>query len=221
MGTRLAFLLTASALLVSAAEPLKLPKPEFLPVSLADALNSRKTERKLVGPSLSLAEASLLTWSAQGENRPGRRTAPAIYAKYALDLYFLTAGSPTLPAGVYRYQPQAHALEFVTAGGPKEVLSKIKGMFPFIHEAPGVFVVAGDVSRVESVSFGKGATYTYFEAGAATQNLLLQAAAMKLGVAIATPYSVDMEAVAKAMGMPRNVRPLTLMPIGHPTPASE
>jgi nitroreductase len=98
------------------------------------------------------------------------------------------------------------------------VLGKVKGMFSFVTDAPGVFVLAGDVGRVESVSFGKGQVYTFFEAGAAAQNLALQAAAMKLGVAISTPYSVDMDAVAQAMNMPKGVRPLALMPIGHPLP---
>lgn len=203
---------------LAAAEPLKLPKPEVLPVTLAEAMNSRKTDRKVGLPALSLPEASLLAWAAQGENRPGRRTVPAIYAKYALDLYLITAGSDSLPAGVYQYQSAGHQLLKVADGGPWQVLGKIKGMFSFVTDAPGVFVVAGDVGRVESVSFGKGQVYTFFEAGAACQNLALQAAAMKLGVAISTPYSVDMDAVAKAMNMAKGVRPLALMPIGHPIP---
>jgi SagB-type dehydrogenase family enzyme len=207
-----------AALVLSAGEPLKLPKPEVLPVTLAEALNGRRTERKVGPPALSLPEASLLAWAAQGENRPGRRTAPAIYAKYSLDLYLITSGSDSLPAGVYQYQSAGHQLLKVAEGGPKQVLGKVKGMFSFVTDAPGVFVVAGDIGRVESVSFGKGQVYTFFEAGAASQNLLLQAAAMKLGVAISTPYSVDMDAVAQAMNMPKGARPLTLMPIGHPVP---
>ena len=205
-------------LLSAAGEPIKLPKPEALPVSLSEAMGARKTDRKVGPPALSLPEVALLAWAAQGENRPGRRTVPAIYAKYALDLYLITLGSDTLPAGVYQYQSSSHQLVKVAEGGPKQVLGKIKGMFSFVTDAPGVFVVAGDVGRGESVSFGKGQVYTFFEAGAACQNLALQAAAMKLGVAISTPYSVDMDAVAQSMNMTKGIRPLALMPIGHALP---
>jgi hypothetical protein len=219
MNLRNVLLAFTATMGLGAAEPLVLPKPEVSPVTLAEAMNSRKTDRKVVPPALSLQEVSLLAWAAQGENRPGRRTVPAIYAKYALDLYLITSGSDTLPAGVYQYRSAGHQLLKVAEGGPQQVLGKIKGMFSFVTDAPGIFVMAGDVGRVESVSFGKGQVYTFFEAGAACQNLALQAAAMKLGVAISTPYSVDMDAVAKAMNMAKGVRPLALMPIGHPAPA--
>ena len=211
---------TASTLFVAAGDPVKLPRPESLPATLAEALTERRTERKVGPPALSLKEVSLLAWAAQGENRPGRRTVPAIYAKYSLDLYVITAGSDTLPAGVYLYQSAGHQLLKVAEGGPKQVLGKVKGMFSFVTDAPGVFVLAGDVGRVEAVSFGKGQVYTFFEAGAAAQNLALQAAVLKLGMAISTPYSVDMDAVASAMNMSKGVRPLALIPIGHPLPGN-
>lgn len=201
--------------LLQGTEPIKLPPPEPVPVSLTEALKARKTDRVLTPPALSLQEASQLLWAAQGENRPGRRTAPSIYAKYSLELYLVTTGSPTLPEGVYHYQSAAHQLEKVAEGGPKLVLGRVKGMFSLISNAPAVIAVAGDYTRVESAAFGKGIQYSWYEAGAAAENLLLTAAALKLGAATQTPYSVDMEEVARSMGIPKPVRPFSLILLGR------
>jgi len=205
----------ATALAVDAGEPVKLPPPDPVGVTLSEALQARKTDRVLVPPALSLQEASQLLWAAQGENRPGRRTAPSIYAKYSLELYLVTMGSPTLPEGVYHYQSTGHLLEKVGEGGPKAMLGKVKGMFSLISNAPAVIVIAGDFNRVESAAFGKGVQYSWYEAGAASENLLLMAAALKLGAATQTPYSVDMEEVGRILGMKKPVRPFSLLLLGR------
>ncbi len=196
-------------------EPIALPPPERVQVFLSDALMARRTDRVLVTPSLSLQEASQLLWAAQGENRPGRRTAPSIYAKYSLEVYLVTVGSPTLPEGVYHYRSAGHQLEKLAEGGPKQVLGRVKGMFSLISNAPAVIAIAGDYSRIESAAFGKGVQYSWYEAGAASENLLLMAAALKLGAATQTPYSVDMDEVAKSMGIARPVRPFSLVLLGR------
>jgi SagB-type dehydrogenase family enzyme len=215
-------LAVVAAFSLQAAEPIKLPPPEPSAVTLTDALKARKTDRVLIPPSVSLQEASQLLWAAQGENRPGRRTAPSIYAKYSLELYLVTIGSPTLPEGVYHYLSAGHQLERVEDGGPKQLLGKVKGMFSLISNAPAVIVMAGDSGRVESAAFGKGIQYSWYEAGAASENLLLMAAALKLGVATQTPYSVDMEEVGRILGMKKPVRPFSLLLLGRigPPPAN-
>ena len=202
---------------LAAGTPVKLalPAPDPVPVSLTEALKTRRTDRTLTPPAPSLMEASQLFWAAQGENRPGRRTAPSIYAKYSLELYLITSGSQTLPEGIYHYLPAVHQIEKVGEGGPRPVLGKVKGMFSIITGAPAVLVVAGDPGRVESAAFGKGTKYSWYEAGAAAENLLLQAAALRMGAATQTPYSVDMEEVARTLFMPRPVQPFSLILLGR------
>jgi SagB-type dehydrogenase family enzyme len=205
-----------SALLLGAQAPapLKLPLATAKGASLHAALQGRATVRNLTGPALSLAEAGQLLWAAQGENRPGKRVVPSAHAKYPLELYLITAGSADLAAGTYHYRAAGHTLTRLADGTPGTLLGTIKGMQPWVKEAPAVFVVAGDASRI-----GEGApalNLTYYEAGAAAQGLLLQATALGLGAG--TAAGVDLEAVTRSLGLPRGTQTLMLLPVGHAKP---
>jgi SagB-type dehydrogenase family enzyme len=182
--------------------------------SLHAALQGRATVRTLLGPAPSLAEAGQLLWAAQGENRPGKRVVPSAHAKYPLELYLITAGSADLAAGVYHYRASVHQLTCEADGTPRTLLGTIKGMQAWIKDAPAVFVVAGDASRI-----GEGApalNLTYYEAGAAAQGLLLQASALGLGAG--TAAGVDLEAVTLSLKLPKGTRTLMLLPVGHAKP---
>ena len=204
------------ALLLGAQEvvPLNLPAPPAGSATLHTALRARATVRALAGPAPSLAEASQLLWAAQGENRPGRRVAPSAHAKHPLELYLVTSGSPDLAAGLYHYLPSGHRLTRVADGTPRTLMGAVKGMQAWIQEAPSVFVMAGDPSRI-----GEGSAalnLTYYEGGAAAQGLLLQAAALGLGAG--TAAGVDLEAVARTLGLPKGTQVLTLLPVGRVRP---
>lgn len=212
--TRPALALFAT-LLLGAQEslPVKLPAPAAGGATLAEALAARRTVRSLGGPAPTLAEASQLLWAAQGENRPGRRTVPSAHARYPLEVYLATAGSETLPAGLYHYQSAGHQLKKVADGGPQDLLGKVKGMQPWISSAPAVFVVAGAPARIDGSGKDQALAFTYYEAGAAAQALLLQAAAQGLGAG--TAAGVDLEAVGKALKLPGGTQALALLPVGR------
>lgn len=204
-----------SALLLGAQAParLKLPVATVEGASLRAALQARATVRTLVGPAPSLAETAQLLWAAQGENRPGKRVVPSARAKYPLELYLITASAADLAAGVYHYRAAGHQLIREADGTPGTLLA-IKGMQAWIKEAPAVYVVAGDANRI-----GEGApalNLTYYEAGAAAQGLLLQAAALGLGAG--TAAGVDLEAVSRALKLPKGTQTLMLLPVGHGKP---
>jgi SagB-type dehydrogenase family enzyme len=191
---------------------LKLPAPDTAGgATLLTALWGRKTVRTLAGPALTLPEASRLLWAAQGENRPGKRAVPSARGKYPLELYLTTSGSATLPAGLYHYLPSEHQVVRSGDGGPAALLGKIKGMQSWISNAPEVFVVAGDTSRLGGGEYGL--SYTFYEGGAAAQDLLLQATALGLGAG--TAAGVDLAAVAQALKLPAGNRVLVLLPVGH------
>ena len=197
-----------------APAPLKLPLATAEGASLQAALKGRATVRTLSGPALSLAEAGQLLWAAQGENRPGKRVVPSAHAKYPLELYLITAGSADLAAGTYHYRAAGHQLTRLADGTPGTLLGAIQGMQAWIKEAPAVFVVAGEASRI-----GEGApalNLTYYEGGAAAQGLLLQAAALGLGAG--TAAGVDLGAVTRAMKFPKGTQTLMLLPVGHAKP---
>jgi hypothetical protein len=77
----------------SAAEAIKLPPPVLKgAVSVEEALQGRRSNRRFADQPLTLSQVAQLLWAADGLNNPqGKRTAPAARAAYAIDLY-LVAG---------------------------------------------------------------------------------------------------------------------------------
>lgn len=203
-------------LLLGAQEPtsLKLPMPPAGGASLQSALKGRATVRSLTGPVPTLAETGQLLWATQGENRPGKRVVPSAHAKYPVEVYLVTNASTDLPSGVYHYLPAGHKLIRMADGTPATLLGTVKGMQAWIKEAPAVFVMAGDPSRI-----GDGASalnLTYYEGGAAAQDLLLQTAALGLGAG--TAAGVDLEAVGRTLKLSKGIQIMTLIPVGHMRP---
>lgn len=190
-----------------------LPAPAAGTVPLDATLRARRTTRSLAGPALSLQEAAQLLWSAQGENRPGRRTVPSAHARYPLGLYLVTEGSATLPAGTYRYLPKEHALKASGAKGVAGLIGSIQRMQPWIVKAPSLFVVTGTPLKISSRDAVARMDYTFWEAGAASQALLLQAAALGLGSGVAS--GVDLDSVGKALKPPPQEKVLVLLPVGR------
>jgi SagB-type dehydrogenase family enzyme len=161
-----------------------------------------------------LAETGQLLWATQGENRPGKRVVPSAHAKYPVEVYLVTNASTDLPSGVYHYLPAGHKLIRMADGTPATLLGTVKGMQAWIKEAPAVFVMAGDPSRI-----GDGASalnLTYYEGGAAAQDLLLQTAALGLGAG--TAAGVDLEAVGRTLKLSKGIQIMTLIPVGHMRP---
>ncbi len=208
---------SSPAALAPPAEPpgatLALPAPAAGPATLDGALKARRTLRELTGPALTLGEAAQLLWSAQGENRPGRRTVPSAHARYPLGLYLITEGSPTLAAGTYRYRPEVHALRKAGDKGVAGLLGPVQGMQPWITQAPSVFVVTGRPLKIFRRETAPTMDYTFWECGAASQALLLQAAALGLGAGTAS--GVDLGAVGAALGLPPEEKALVLLPVGR------
>ena len=85
----------------------------------------------------------------------------------------------------------------------------------FIEEAPVVIVVCADIAR-SSLGYGhRGANlYCLQDTAAAIENMLL--AAQALGLATCWVGAFHEEAVANLMNTPRNVRPVAIVPVGHP-----
>ncbi len=201
---------TVSAQSAQPTKPLQLPPIQPSAASLDRALQERQTRRDLTGPALSLPEAARLLWSAQGENRPGKRTVPSARARYPLELYLLTEGSPSLPAGFYRYLPREHALQKLGDRGVDALLGPLKGMQPWIAKAPAVFLFTGVPSRLGG---SRQDVYTFWESGAATQALLLQATAMGLGSGVAS--GIDFPSLQVALALPPGEQSTVVVALGH------
>ncbi len=78
-----------------------------------------------------------------------------------------------------------------------------------------MFVLAAVFDRIASrYGAARAPRYVWMEAGHAAQNLLLQAVALGLGAVVIGAF--DDELVGEVLGLPRDQRPLYLIPVGRP-----
>lgn len=107
--------------------------------------------------------------------------------------------------------------EFIVVRDP-EVKGRLRGAAhgqSFVSEAPVVFVVCAVPDRSASVYGSRGRSlYCLQDTAAAVQNLLLTAVANGLGGCWVGAF--DEERAAEALGLPRGVRPVALVPVGYP-----
>lgn len=90
----------------------------------------------------------------------------------------------------------------------------------FIAEAPVVIVVCADLEKI-SLRYGKRGETLYFaqDTAAAVQNILLSAHALGLGSCWVGSF--DENHVKNILGLPENLRPLAILPIGYPAEEPE
>lgn len=197
-------------------ERIKLPKAAVEgSVSVEAALDERRSVRTFADRPLSLADVAQLLWAAQGiTTRDGRRTAPSAGALYPLEIYLVAGNVESLPAGVYRYEPEGHELRLTMEGDRRKDLAAAVLGQAWVRRAPAVLVIAGIYER-SAKKYGKRAIrYTRIEVGHVAQNVYLQAVARDLGtVIVGAFYDTDVQEV---LGMPDDHAPLALMPVGRP-----
>ncbi len=119
-----------------------------------------------------------------------------------------------------RWAPSAGNIQpwefvIVTHAETKRRLSDAALHQTFIEEAPVVIIVCADVAR-SSWGYGSRGTdlYCLQDTAAATENILL--AAQALGLATCWVGAFHEDEVAKAINTPTNMRPLAIVPVGHP-----
>jgi len=196
---------------------------------LTRALATRRSVRAYTTEPVRLDDLSQLLWAAQGVTQEapepagwqwgpwqgGLRTAPSAGALYPLELYVSARAVDRLEPGLYHYRPREHALVRVGDCGPAELAGAALGQRS-VAEAAVVVVVAAVHERT-GVKYGERATrYVAMEAGAAAENLLLQAAALSLGAVYTGAF--DDDAVHTVLRLPEGQAPLALLPVGHGAP---
>lgn len=210
-------LATASALAAADEPPLfPLPLPQrSLSYPLQQALLRRRSVRSYAPQPLDLASLSHLLWAAQGITASdGRRTAPSAGALYPLELHVAAARVGGLAPGVYRYIPASHRLRATGADNVLPALARAAFSQQPVADAAAVLVIAAVEERTARKYGARASRYAAFEAGAASQNLALQAAAQGLGTVVVGAF--DDGAVAGVVGLAPGERPIALMPIGMP-----
>ncbi len=196
-------------------DAVELPAPELgVNVPLQRALQERRSVRSYTDRSLSLAEVGQLLWAAQGvtDSRSGFRSAPSAGATFPLEVYLVAGGVDELAPGLYRYLPDEHALLPAADSDLRAELFNVGLRQEPLRAAPAVLVISAVHSRTAHRYGARAERYIAMEAGHASQNIYLQAAALGLGTVAIGAF--DDAGVARVLNLPGNEQPLYLMPVG-------
>lgn len=192
-----------------------LPEPRFeSQVSLEETLLGRRSVREYADLPLSLEEVSQLLWAVQGITSDwGGRTAPSAGALYPLEVYLVVGDVDNLEVGVYKYQPQEHALVRVGDGDVRTELASAALGQSFVAEGAIDIVISAVYERTTRKYGDRGVRYVHMEAGHAAQNICLESVALDLGTVTIGAFSD--ERVMDILGMPESEIPLYIMPVGR------
>lgn len=193
----------------------RLPPPDTAGgTPVEQALSKRRSVRTYSAKSLSLSAVSQLLWAAQGStSSDGRRTAPSAGALYPLEVHLVATRVEGLPEGIYRYSPSAHTLQLSEAGHLAPRVARAARDQDCVARASAVVLIAAVEERTARKYGSRSSRYVAFEAGAASQNLALQAVALGLGSVVVGAF--DDAELTRVAHLQENERPLCLMPIGH------
>jgi len=192
-----------------------LPKPRLEgKLTVEQALKKRRTVRSFFRVPLKLAEVSQLLWAAQGiTDREGNRTSPSPGQTHAIEVYVVCGEGDDLSAGIFHYDPAAHALERMSDRDVRRELGDVSCGQEWLATAPVIFVLCAVPERTEELLGERGPRLLCMEAGHVSENIFLQALALRLGNAIVGRFEDDK--VRAIVGLPAGVEPLALIPVGR------
>jgi SagB-type dehydrogenase family enzyme len=205
----------ASAAASQAAERIPLPAPMLdPPLTVAAAIEARRSIRDFISGSIALEEISRILWAAQGiTDQSGYRAAPSAGALYPLEVQLIAGDVDALPTGIYRYRARVHALDPVKSGDSRAAIARAAFGQSWIAEAAAILVIAAVAERTTAKYGARGNRYVHIEVGHAAQNVYLQAGALGLGTTIVGAFSDD--AVKHLAHLRDEEDPLCLLPIGR------
>ena len=192
------------------------------PSTFTELLSRRRTQRSFATTSVPLEAVKRLIWAAQGvTDEDGKRTAPSAHALHPLRLYLCAGRIEGIAAGVHACGANdddlsLHLDKDVRALLEREALEEQ----PWIGEAAGVITVCADligpsIAFADQPPYGvRGLRYVHIEAGAAAQNIYLQAAAEGLGCVLVAGFHD--EATASVLNLSPPLAPILHMCFGWP-----
>ena len=208
---------------------IKLPLPVLDGnVSLEKALSERRSIREYSEDSLSLAEISQLLWAAQGitkkiktppstqQGNPwtvGLRTAPSAGATYPIELYIAAAKVKGLSQGLYKYNPQQHAIIKMMDGDKRADISNAALKQSSIRTAAANIIIFGNYNRTAFKYGNRAKRYVQIEVGAVSQNIYLQAHTLGIGTVLIGAFTDD--SLKSTLNAAEDEYPLGIMPIGR------
>lgn len=191
---------------------MKLPEPKLeSQTSVEQALLKRRSVREYEEDSLSLEQISQLLWTAQGiTSEWGGRTSPSAGALYPLEIYLVVGKVKGLKPGLYHYEPGKHSVVQTRDGDLRGKLTEASLEQDEILNAPISIVITAVYERTMKKYEQRGIRYVHMEAGAAGENIYLQAESLGLGTVFIGAF--EDEEAKKVLGIEED--PLGIMPIG-------
>jgi SagB-type dehydrogenase family enzyme len=184
------------------------------PTSIEKAVHERRSVRTFRDDALTLEEIGQLCWAGQGvTGGGGYRASPSAGALYPLEIYLVSRNVKGLASGVYHYQPQDHRLEGIKEGNFLSPLASAALNQSCVKQAPAAIVIAGVYERTTRKYRDRGIRYVYIEAGAAGENICLQAVSLGLGTVIVGAF--DDKQVKSVVGLKPEEEPLLIIPVGR------
>lgn len=187
------------------------------------ALSRRRTVRDFSEAPISVDALNRLLWAAQGvTGQDGKRTVPSAHAVHPLRLYVQAGRVSGLVQGLYEVATtdltvrQVHGLDLQPGLANAAIDEQ-----PWIGQAACIVIVCADMVTpskhfADQRPLGRrGARYVYLEAGAAAQNLQLQAVAEGLGCVQVGGFND--EATADVLGLGSTLEPIVQLCVGYPT----
>ncbi len=166
-----------------------LPSPLKYGMSLNEALEKRRSNRDFVDGEVTAGQISQLLWAAQGKtSSEGFRTVPSAGATFPIEIHMVTK------QGLFQYVPIDHSIKKLSGDDLRADLTKTAYDQWFLSDAELFLVVSGVVSRTSKRYGDRAQRYVAMEAGAATQNILLEATALDLGsIVVGSFEDMDMK----------------------------
>jgi len=184
--------------------------PKTGDVSIEEAIWLRRSVRDFRTEPLEPGVISRLLWAAQGitERAFGLRSAPSAGATYPLEIFVATE------AYLARYLPEGHRLAVLHHRDIRAPLAGACLDQDWIARAPAVFIFVAEIARTAGRYGDRAERYVDIEAGCASENLMLQAAALGLGSVPVGAFEDD--DVHDVLELPKSWTPLLVVPVGVP-----
>lgn len=193
--------------------------------SLTDAISGRRSVRDFDGKSIPLSALKRMIWAAQGKSGSANgKTVPSAHALYPLRLFVFAANVDDLKQGFYSVDAADGYLEFQH---DKDIRSDLQNAAvddqSWIGEAACTISVCADLVTAcrdfaDQQPYGqRGTRYVYIEAGAAAQNILLQAVGEDLGAVLVAGFND--EATGEVLGLAAPLAPILHICVGQPKEA--
>lgn len=160
----------------------RLPDPRpHTGYSLIAALEHRESRRDFDSKQqIKLVELSqILKYSSGKKEGNSKRHYPSAGGRYPVESYVFSLNTEGLARGIYHYNVNSHALEFMWPATKTTILSCFNQ--PWISNAPFLLVLTGYFWRNEVKYGNRGYRYTMMEMGHIAQNTYLLTEILGLG----------------------------------------